>query len=216
MEEKVLYVTDLDGTLIDSEHVWHDIDVKFLEKRGIEIPDDYAKMVSVMNFIDAAEYTKKRFSLDDSPEDMISEWFDMALYEYANNIKAKPYAALFLHEMKKRGAKIALATASHKKLYRAVLSNNGMLDCFDHFSSTDEVERGKGFPDVYEHAAKGLGLRAEECVVFEDIIEGIRGAKSGGFSTVAILNGFFPEDEALMLQEADLCITDYLELMNDL
>ena len=188
----------------------------FLEKRGITIPDDYAKMVSAMNLYDAAEYTKARFSLDETPEDMIGEWFDMALYEYANNIKAKPHAANFLHEMKKRGVKIALATASHKELYKAVLKNNGMLDCFDCFSSTDEVERGKGYPDVYEHAAEVLGLKAQECAVFEDIIEGIRGARSGGFATVAFLNGFFPADDELMRREADLCITDYLELINSL
>lgn len=206
-------IFDLDGTLIDSAHIWHDIDVRFLAKRGLDIPDDYAKIISVMNFRDAAEYTKKRFSLDDSPEDMIKEWFDMALYEYANNLKVKPHAAEFLNEMKKRGAGIALATASHKELYRAVLKSNGILECFDWFSSTDEVENGKGHPDVYEHAAKGLGLKADECVVFEDIIEGIRGAKAGGFKTVAFLNGIFPADDELMRQEADLCITDYLELI---
>ena len=208
-------IFDLDGTLIDSASVWHDIDVKILEKRGILIPDDYAKMVSVMNFQDAAEYTKKRFDLRESPDEMISEWFDMALFEYSHNIRTKPHAVEFLRESRNRGARIALATASHKELYTAVLKNNGILDCFDQFSSTDEVLRGKGYPDVYEHAAAGIGLSPNECVVFEDIIEGIRGAKAGGFSTVAFLNGAFPGDDELMRNEADLCITDYIELMTD-
>ena len=206
-------IFDLDGTLIDSAGVWHDIDVKFLDKRGIIIPDDYAKMVSVMNFNDAAVYTKNRFGLEESPEEMISEWFDMALFEYSHNIRTKPHAVEFLRKAKSRGARIALATASHKELYTAVLKNNGILGCFDQFSATDEVQRGKGFPDVYEHAAKGLGLGNTDCVVFEDIIEGIRGAKAGGFAAVGVLNGAFPGDDALMRIEADMCITDYIELM---
>ena len=137
----------------------------------------------------------------------------MALFEYANNIKAKPYASEYLHKLKKSGAKIALATASHKELYTAVLKSNGMLDCFDCFVTTDEAERGKGFPDVYLLAAERLGYDPDECIVFEDIIEGIRGARLGGFVTAAVINSFFPEDNELMKKEADLFITDFSELL---
>ena len=206
-------IFDLDGTLIDSADVWKNIDIKFLKKRGIEIPDDYAKSVSVMNFSDAAEYTKKRFSLDESPDELINEWFEMAVYEYSHNIKAKPHAAEFLGRIKQLGIKTALATASNKALYTAVLKNNGLLGFIDAFASTEEVRRGKGFPDVYLFAAEKLGSMPHECLVFEDIIEGIRGAKAGGFAAAAVVNGIFPEDDALMRREADLSFSDYSELI---
>ena len=207
------YIFDLDGTLIDSADVWKNIDIQFLKKRGIDIPDEYAKMVSTMNFYDAAVYTKTRFGLDDTPEQMIKEWFDMALYEYANNIKALPYAREYLHKIRDEGAKTALATASHKELYTAVLKSNGIYECFDCFVTTDEVERGKGFPDVYLRAADILGYAPNECIVFEDIIEGIRGAKLGGFAAAAVINSFFPEDNKLMRSEADIYISDFSELL---
>ncbi len=206
-------IFDLDGTLIDSANVWHDIDVHFLKKRGIDIPEDYAKMVSTMNFKDAAEYTKQRFSLDDTADQLIEEWFSMALYEYAHNIKAKPHAREFLLRMKEAGIKLALATASSRQLYEAVLKNNCIYEYFDYFASTDQVERGKGFPDVYELAARGLGLYSGECAVFEDIIEGIEGAKAGGFTAIAVINGCFIEDEEKMKSLADLYISDYKELL---
>ena len=43
-------IFDLDGTLIRSSHVWSDIDVKFLAKRGFEVPEEYFKKISCMNF----------------------------------------------------------------------------------------------------------------------------------------------------------------------
>ena len=57
-----------------------------------------------------------------------------------------------------------------------MLKRNGILDQFDCFESTEQLERGKRFPDVYELAAEKLGLEAKACVVYEDIVEGINGA----------------------------------------
>lgn len=205
-------IFDLDGTLIDSAHIWNEIDERFLGKRGIPVPEDYAKTVSAMNFYDAAVYTRNRFGLTETPEDMVREWHEAALYEYAHNIKAKPHAAELLQSLKGAGIKLALATASHKVLYSAVLKNNGIYDCFDVFASTDEVKRGKGFPDIYELAARRMELMPWDCVVFEDIIEGVQAAKAGGFAAVAFLNGCFPADDERMRIEADLCITDYSEI----
>lgn len=206
-------IFDLDGTLIDSAHVWSDIDIKFLARRGIAIPPDYAKTVSTMNFNDAAVYTNRRFSLNERPEDMIAEWFSYALEEYTYNIKPRPHAAEYVHMLRERGVRLALATASDERLYTAVLKANGMFDCFEVFASTNEVSRGKGFPDVYELAAERLGLTAGECIVFEDIIEGIRGAKAGGFAAAACINGIFPQDEPAMRSESDIAFTEYRELM---
>ncbi|MBR6044724.1 MAG: HAD family phosphatase [Ruminococcus sp.] len=205
-------IFDLDGTLVDSAGVWNDIDIRFLSKRGIEIPDDYAKQVSALDFYDAAIYTRERFGLDDEPEAMIDEWFGYALDEYSHNIKALPHAAELLERLKSEGVKIALATASDKRLYTAVLSNNGILGYFDVFASTDEVSRGKGYPDVYELAAQRLGLEAGECIVFEDIIEGIQGAKAGGFTAAACLYGSFSADRDRMCREADISFSDYSQL----
>ena len=139
-------IFDLDGTLIKSNHVWSKIDEKFFSKRGIEIPDDYFKIVSVMNFEQAAEYTNTAFHLNENIEDIQKEWYEMAVYEYTNVIEIIPGADKFIHKLKNSGVKIALATASSKELYEPVLKHNGIYDYFDFFASTSQVKRGKGFP----------------------------------------------------------------------
>lgn len=202
------HIFDLDGTLTRSNHVWSKIDEEFLGKRGIKVPEDYFKQVSAMNFEQAAVYTNDRFSLGENIQDIMKEWFDMAVYEYTNVIELCGNAGEYVRKLKEQGRKIALATASTEELYKPVLKRNGILECFDCFVSTEQVKRGKGFPDVYELAAEKLGLDAKACVVYEDIVEGIKGAKAGGFFAVACLNDHYSHDWDEMREIADEIVED--------
>ena len=202
------HIFDLDGTLTRSNHVWSKIDEEFLGKRGIKVPEDYFKQVSAMNFEQAAVYTNDRFSLGENIQDIMKEWFDMAVYEYTNVIELCGNAGEYVRKLKEQGRKIALATASTEELYKPVLKRNGILECFDCFVSTEQVKRGKGFPDVYELAAEKLGLDAQDCVVYEDIVEGIKGAKAGGFFAAACLNDHYSHDWDEMREIADEIVED--------
>ncbi|WP_456028394.1 HAD family hydrolase [Ruminococcus sp.] len=202
------HIFDLDGTLTRSNHVWSKIDEEFLGKRGIKVPEDYFKQVSAMNFEQAAVYTNDRFSLGENIQDIMKEWFNMAVYEYTNVIGLCGNAGEYVRKLKEQGRKIALATASTEELYKPGLKRNGILECFDCFVSTEQVKRGKGFPDVYELAAEKLGLDAQDCVVYEDIVEGIKGAKAGGFFAVACLNDHYSHDWDEMREIADEIVED--------
>ena len=85
---------------------------------------------------------------------------------------------------------------------------------FDAFTVTQEVRRGKGFPDVYQLAAEKLSLKPKQCVVYEDILAGIRGAKMGGFAAVGVYDRSGEGNRAKMEQEADRYVTSFKELMN--
>ena len=85
---------------------------------------------------------------------------------------------------------------------------------FKAFVTVSEVKRGKGFPDIYEKAAEKLSLPPETCVVYEDILTGIRGAKMGGFAAVGVYDRSGEGNRAKMEQEADRYVTSFKELMN--
>lgn len=161
-------IFDLDGTLIDSTGVWHKVDIDFLEKRGIAIPDDFIEEIKIHTFESGAKYVVERFGLDENPKEIISEWFDMAVFAYDNEIKLKNGVKELLEFIKQQGLKIALATSSDRKLFEKCLKRNGIYDFFDSFTQTSEVARGKSFPDVYECAALKCGVEKEDCIVFED------------------------------------------------
>ena len=56
-------IFDLDGTILDSTWVWKQVDVDFLGKYGIQVPDDYSDAIKAMGFEQVAEYTIARFRL---------------------------------------------------------------------------------------------------------------------------------------------------------
>lgn len=205
-------IFDLDGTLIDSTSVWHKVDIDFLEKRGIAIPEDFIKEIKVHTFESGSKYVVERFGLNEKPEEIIKEWFDMAVYSYDNEIQLKEGVREFLQWIKQQGLQIALATSSDRKLFEKCLKRNDIYDFFDSFTQTSEVARGKSFPDVYEYAALKCGVKKEECIVFEDVLAAVKGAKKGGFFTVAVQDRASVKDEAELKKAADIYIKNYSEL----
>lgn len=207
-------IFDLDGTLVDSMWVWDKIDKDFLEKRNISLPSDLRGNIEHLSFINTAKYFKQRFSLHEDIDDIINEWNNMAYEEYANNILLKSGAKEYLQFLKLKGIKIALATSNSIPLLEAVLNKRGIYYLFDVVTTTDEVKRGKNFPDIYLLSAEKLGVAPEECIVFEDLLPAVQGAKLAGMKVTAVhdLYSEYQRDEILKL--ADYFIYKYDDLSN--
>lgn len=207
------YLFDLDGTLLDSMGVWEQIDVDFLTRRNIPVPEDYAQAIAPMGFRRAAEYTIARFGFSQSPEEIMEEWHQMAVEQYAHHLSLKPGAKEYLEELKQQGKPLAVVTASYPELYQPALERGGVLDLFDTIVTVNQVPRGKGFPDIYLEAAKRIQVPPQQCAVFEDITQGIQGAKAADCLAVAVYDsanrGQWDQTKAL----ADLSICSFEELL---
>ena len=180
-------IFDLDGTLLDSMYVWAHIDEVFFEKRGMTAPEDYGRALAGKSYRESAEYTIARFGFAESWEEIVAEWTQMAIEEYSHHVKLKPCAREYLLALKDGGVKLAVATALPEYLYRPCLENLGILDWFDALCSTDETGgRGKAGGEVFLLAARRLGLEAEKCAVFEDVYEGVSGAKYAGMRAYCV------------------------------
>ena len=206
-------IFDLDGTLLDSMGVWHQIDVDFLARRGFDVPEDYQQAITPLGAHDAAVYTIGRFGLKETPEDLIREWLDMAYEAYSETLPLKPYAYEYVESLFRAGKRLAIATSSDRYLVMPALERTGLLPMLDSVVTVKEVSRGKGFPDIYEKAAADLGLRPEQCAVYEDIIEGIRGARAGGFFAVGVYEKQYRGSREEMEKESDLYIRSFYELL---
>ncbi len=202
-------IFDLDGTLVDSMGVWHRIDDEFLGRRGFPADESYKQAVKTMKYETAAHYTIRRYGLSESPEEVMAEWDSMALHEYRYNIKCKPGAAEFLHYLKSKGVKLALATVSHRALLEAVLKGNDIFDLFDVLTDVSQVSRGKEEPDLYLFAAKQMKLEPRECMVFEDVLLGIDSAKRGGFYTCGVKDHSSEDEEMEIRRVADYFVESF-------
>lgn len=202
-------IFDLDGTLLNSMDVWEEIDIKFLHKRGLAVPDNYVIEICARSFEEAARYTIDLFGLTESVEEIITEWNAMAAYEYAQNVRLAPFAADYLMQLKNMGIRLAVATGLPKELYYPCLENNGIISLFDALCSTEQVARGKEYPDIFQFTAKALGVAPNECIVFEDVLPAVKSAKQSGMIVYGVYDKYSLNNRLEIKTIADGYIMDF-------
>ncbi|SHE70895.1 HAD family hydrolase [Clostridium fallax] len=205
-------IFDLDGTLADSMWVWKKIDIDFLNDRNLNAPKNLISDICHLSFEQCASYFKERFNLTESVQDIMTCWHNMAYENYKEKVKLKSGAKNLLLHLKSCGIKIALATSNSKPLLEATLKANGIYDLFDVITTTDEVLRGKNFPDVYLLTAKKLNVNPKDCIVFEDILPAVKGAKSAGMKVIAVYDEHSLDQMPYLKEEADKYINNFDEL----
>lgn len=206
-------IFDLDGTLIDSMGIWINVDMQYLNKRGIEVPEGLGEAMQSLTFEGCARYFKEKFGLSESISEIIDEWNAMAFDEYAHNVGLKPGVKEYLSHLKKNGIKIALATTNIPRLLQCVMKNNGIYHYFDSITTIDEVAKDKNYPDIFLLAAKKIKLEPSECVVFEDILPAIHSANRAGMMTVGVYDKYSEHEMEEIRGNADLFIYDFNHLM---
>ena len=206
-------IFDLDGTLVDSMWVWRQIDVDYLKSKGHSLPENLNSEICHLSFTQTANYFKKRFNLSDSIETILDDWHNMAYNHDSKNVKLKDGVKEFLDKLKNNNVKIALATSNSVPLLEACLKNNGIYDYFDAITTTDEVPNGKNCPDVYLLAAEKININPSDCIVFEDILAAINGAKAANMTVVAVHDEHSSNELDEIIKASDKYINSYFELI---
>lgn len=206
-------IFDLDGTLLDSLWVWDEVDTVFLTRRGLPVTPDYGQAIAHLGFADAARYTIDRFGLDETPEQLMQEWYDLARAAYRDRVPLKPHAEEFLRKLCAQGVHISAATSSEPELVLPCLDRLGITGLFDNITTIHEVNGDKSSPDIYLLAAERMQVAPNQCAVFEDILRGIQSAKSAGFYTVAVQEAASALDQDAIRQTADRYILSFSELL---
>ena len=213
IHSKKAFLFDLDGTLVDSMWIWESIDVEYLDRFGLELPEDLHSCIEGMSFSETARYFKERFSIPDTLEMMKSDWNRMAWEKYTQEVPLKSGIREFLRYHRARGVKMAVATSNSRELAEAVIAVHGLTDTFDVIVTGCDVAHGKPFPDVYLEAAVRLGVDPSECLVFEDVVAGIQAGRSAGMEVAAVEDAYSLYQERQKKELADLYIADYQELL---
>lgn len=204
---------DLDGTLVESMSMWGDIDVDYLEKFHIPVPEGLQKAIEGLSMYQTAVYFKDNFAIEDSLEEIMDEWNRMAYEKYTTEIPLKPGARAFLNGLKDKNIPCGIATSNSRILTEAILKSHQVENYFSVMVTGDEITNGKPDPEVYLEAAKKMGVAPEHCLVFEDIPFGIIAGKRAGMTVCAVEDAYSMKDMEEKIRLADFYIKSYEELL---
>jgi len=124
----------------------------------------------------------------------------------AGHIRALPGAIELIRALKEHGVRQAIASSAPPENIKIITRTLNVDGFFQAVVFGHEVPEGKPSPQIYLLAAQKLGVRPADCVVFEDAIAGVAGARNAGMKCVAVATSH-PETR---LKQADL-VVDTLE-----
>lgn len=206
-------IFDFDGLILDTEtpefHVWQNI----YQEHGFELPhDEWGKIVGgygLSNF-DAAEHLSL---LAQERLDSVSLRARHRLESHTMILAQMvlPGVLETIHEAKRLGLKLAIASSSPHSWVDTHAKRLGILDHFDAVICSDDVGVGrtKPNPDLFLSALDQLKVQKNEAIVFEDSPNGVRAAQSAGIFVVAVPN---PVTSLLPFQGVDLMLTSLSDL----
>jgi len=208
----VAVVFDLDGVIVDSEQVWDEVREAYVRETGGTYTDESARDMMGMSSPEWSRYMAEALRVPGTPEEINAAIVERMLARYG---EAPPLLPGALEAVRRIGASVplAIASSSNRELIDVVLRASGLAADFRATVSSEEVPRGKPWPDVYLEAARRLGMDPARCGAVEDSHNGIRSAKAAGMRVVAVPNAHYPpDDEALGLADVVVPSIDELQV----
>jgi HAD superfamily hydrolase (TIGR01509 family) len=187
---------DFDGTLADTEPIWIAAEYELIPKLGGEWNEHHAHQLVGNSLIDSGAYIARVIGREDLRPEWIVEQLLRQVVEHCRTkpIPWRPGARELLESLRLAGVRNALVSASYRELLDVIIEQLPP-GSFSASVAGDEVTFGKPDPEPYLLACKKLGVRPEDCVVFEDSPPG---AKSGGDAgaTVVVIENVVPVPHA--------------------
>lgn len=195
---------DLDGLLIDTEPVFAEAVRQLLARRGREWDPAILRAMMGTPAGPALAFLREHYHLDEPVEDLVRERTGL-FFEALERQPARllPGAFELLDRLEQRRIPRAIATSSDSAYVQRVLAPFQMLHRFDFILTCEDVRHGKPAPEVYLKAAQRFGHAADQLVVFEDSVNGLRAARTAGARCVVVPHALVNADD---YAEADVIV----------
>jgi beta-phosphoglucomutase len=201
-------IFDMDGVLVDSEAFMCKAACMMFQELGQNVePQDFEPFLGMGEDRYLGGVAEK-YSLVVEIEPIKKRAYDIFLEIIKGALKPLPGVFEFIEKCKAEQKKIALASSADLRKVEGNLNEIGLLpEMFDAFVTGSDVERKKPNPDIFLRAANLLDLPPSECLVVEDAVSGVAGAKAAGARCLALTTSFTREE----LKGADYFAVDLSE-----
>lgn len=203
------FLFDLDGVLVDTA-VFHFQAWRALARElGFDLDEAFNETLKGISRMDSLDRILDKGRIAASAEER-EAWAAQKNAQYLELVQGMTPADVlpgvfpFLEAAKHLGIPMALGSAS--KNARLILEKTGISAYLDAVIDGNEVQRSKPDPEVFLKGAHALGLKPENCLVFEDAYAGIEAGQAAGAKTVGIGK---KED----LPHADVLIPNFIGVM---
>lgn len=186
-----MYIFDLDGTIIDTNNIWLEVDREFLGRRGLPHTPEYQRVVERSIAPIAARFTREHYRLSETPEDIMAEWDSLAERHYRELAPLKPGAAEFLAQCRAAGRPMAVFTACRPALCQAALRRFNLSGLFEQIVYAEEIGLEKRDPRCFVRLSELLGVPPEACVLFDDSPDNCATARRAGMEAVGVYDEYY-------------------------
>ena len=178
---------DMDGTLVDTEPYWIEVEYELAERYGGTWSQAHALNLVGNDLLDSGRYIREHMGIDVTPERIVEELLDGVVAHVGTLVPWQPGALEQLSGLREAGVPCALVTMSWQRFVEPILAALPP-DTFAAVVTGDEVEFGKPHPEPYLTAAALLGVPASECLAVEDSNTGAKSAESAGCTVLVVPN----------------------------
>ena len=205
------FIFDLDGVIVDTAKYHYLAWKKIANELEIEFTHEHNELLKGVSRVRSLDIILELGKIEASQEDK-NKWLFEKNENYLSylvdmdNSEILPGVMPILDYLKEQKQLIALGSAS--KNARPILEKTGILSYFDAIVDGNDVSNAKPDPEVFLIAAKLLGRKPEDSIVFEDSVAGIQAANIARMTSVGI-------GEAATLHEAKYLFKDFTFIDND-
>lgn len=180
------YIFDCDGTLVNSMPLHYVAWTEAFRKHGapFEFTEDMFYSQAGIAEVDTVRSLNAEYGCDLDPHGVMEAKMDI-FYRRLPEIQVVDSVVTIARAIHGRSP-MAVASGSEEITVRRCLDSTGLLPMFPVIVTPKDVQRGKPAPDMFLLAAEKLGVNPERCVVFEDGISGVKGAREAGMDVIFV------------------------------
>jgi HAD superfamily hydrolase (TIGR01509 family) len=187
MDRPAAVLWDMDGTLVDTEPYWIEVEFEIAARYGGTWSREHALNLVGNDLIESGRYIREHAGIDVEPAQIVEELLDGVTMRVEQEVPWRPGAVELLAELAEQGVPCALVTMSYRRFVAPILAALP-AETFSAVVTGDAVTNGKPHPEPYLRAASLLGVEPGRCLAVEDSNTGARSAEAAGCTVLVVPN----------------------------
>lgn len=229
-KDKKVIIFDMDGTLIDSVGIWNKVDIELIKELGeskelneFEIQQQRDNKLREFSksenpYIDYCQFLSLKYNSPFTGEEILMKRYNIAQNYLKNEIDYKKDVPELLKLLKEKNYTLIIASTTRRNnmdIYceenTNIINKANLKDYFSVVYTREDAKEIKPNPEIYLRIVNELGVKKEQCLIFEDSLIGIEAANNAGIDVVAMYDKYSDMEREEIERKATYSLKNYEE-----